>query len=244
MNNIKDKIFNKHAGDLNTPIREQIENLYPESDTGKTESFEKGAEEKKGENMKTSNIKTENNSVEKRDLLELALITNGAENTNVNVDNYFLNLKKEIIKILHEKQIPDSHVDVLTNIITEISLKYIKNIAEKYNSLQELMKLETFFGGEKNFNEVSKQITMWATKNLTPDLFNTLNTNYWGVISLYNMMRSYEDKTFIDQEFEKDFLTEKDLKSMMKNPKYWRDKDKNFIAQIDEGWKYLSRVKS
>ena len=244
MSNIKDKIFNKHAGDLNAPIREQIENLYPESDTGKTESFEKEREEKKGENMKTSNIKTENNSFQKRDLLELALITNGAENTNVNIDNYFFNLKKEIIKILHEKQIPDSMVDILTDIITEISLKYIKNIAEKYNSLQELMKLETFFGGEKNFNEVSKQITMWATKNLTPDLFNTLNTNYWGVISLYNMMRSYEDKTFIDQEFEKDFLTEKDLKAMMKNPKYWRDKDKNFIAQIDEGWKYLSRVKS
>ena len=58
------------------------------------------------------------------------------------------------------------------------------------------------------------------------------------------MMKTDDNKTFIDQEFDKDFLTEKDLKAMMKNPKYWRDKDKNFIAQIDEGWKYLSRVKS
>lgn len=173
--------------------------------------------------------------------MDLALITNGAENTNINFDSKFFEIKKRLQEKLFEKQFTDSDMTFLTKVTSEIVFDFIKKIQEEYNSLKELIKLETFFGGEKKFNEVAKQITMWATKNLPPDLFNTLNTTYLGVISLYNMMNT-EDQSFIEQDFEKNFLTESDLKSMMKNPKYWKDQDKNFIKTVTDGWKYLDTV--
>ena len=229
MSNLKEKIFNKENYDT-----EVLDDKLQKEKIETTEN-------KASENIE---VLPKDVEIDKSDLLDLALITNGAENTNLNFGNYFLSIKNQLQEKLTEKQFTDSDITFLTNIMTEIVAKFIKNIQEKYNSLQELMKLETFFGGEKHFNEVAKQITMWATKNLPQDLFNTLNTNYFGVISLYNMMRNDDDKTFMAQEFAKDFLTEQDLKSMMKNPKYWRDKDKNFIQQIDDGWKYLDSVKT
>ncbi len=36
-----------------------------------------------------------------------------------------------------------------------------------------------------------------------------------------------------------DVITEKKLKEMMKDPKYWRDGDKAFIKKVDDGFKFL-----
>ena len=234
MNNLKDKILHKNMAEINSPTNEKSNDLL--ETTINTETINT-------ENSEIINNNSDKNN-DNTDLLHLALITDGAENTEINQNIYSAKLQTEIIATLQENKIPDSQIEFLTQLIKEIVLKSVKNIQEKFNSLKELMKLENFFGGEERFNEVSKQITIWATKNLPTDLFNNLNTTYLGVISLYNMMSNDHEQTFINQEFQKDFLTEQDLKSMMQNPKYWRDKDENFIRQIDDGWKYLDSIKS
>ncbi len=235
--NLKDKILNKNIENITPVADENLKTcqILPEPKEG-------GVEEKTETKEQTKTTDTiKNQTTNQTDLLDLALITNGAENTNINFDNKIFEIKKRLQKKLFEKQFTDSDMTFLTKVMSEIVFDFIKKIQEEYNSLKELIKLETFFGGEKNFNEVAKQITMWATKNLPPDLFNNLNTTYLGVISLYNMMNT-EDQSFIEQDFDKNFLTENDLKSMMKNPKYWKDQDKNFVKQVTDGWKYLDTV--
>ena len=234
MNNLKDKILHKNTAEISSPTNEKSSDLLETTINTETTNTE---------NSEIINNNSDKNN-DNTDLLHLALITDGAGNTEINQNIYSAKLQTEIIATLQENKIPDSQIEFLTQLIKEIVLKSVKNIQEKFNSLKELMKLENFFGGEERFNEVSKQITIWATKNLPTDLFNNLNTTYLGVISLYNMMSNDHEQTFINQEFQKDFLTEQDLKSMMQNPKYWRDKDKNFIRQIDDGWKYLDSIKS
>ena len=66
-----------------------------------------------------------------------------------------------------------------------------------------------------------------------------MNSTYYGVIALYNMMTSNEPKVMEKSYVSDDVVTEQKLKDMMKDPKYWRDGDKDFIKKINDGFKFL-----
>ena len=53
------------------------------------------------------------------------------------------------------------------------------------------------------------------------------------------MMTSGEPKVMAKSGDAPDVITEKKLKEMMKDPKYWRDGDKDFIKKVDDGFKFL-----
>ena len=52
------------------------------------------------------------------------------------------------------------------------------------------------------------------------------------------MMQSMEPDVKTDKN-EVATLTEKDLRQMMQDPKYWRDKDAEYIRKIENGFKKL-----
>ena len=52
-------------------------------------------------------------------------------------------------------------------------------------------------------------------------------------------MTSGEPKVMAKSGDAPDVITEKKLKEMMKDPKYWRDGDKDFIKKVDDGFKFL-----
>ena len=53
------------------------------------------------------------------------------------------------------------------------------------------------------------------------------------------MMTSNEPKVMTKSGVQPDVITEEKLKEMMKDPKYWRDNDKDFIKKVDDGFKFL-----
>ena len=80
---------------------------------------------------------------------------------------------------------------------------------------------------------------MWAEKNVPPEIYQSLNSSFYGVIALYNMMTSNEPKVMAKSGETQEVITEKKLKEMMQDPKYWRDGDKDFIKKVDDGFKFL-----
>ena len=71
------------------------------------------------------------------------------------------------------------------------------------------------------------------------DVYASLNSSFYGVIALYNMMTSGEPKVLNKSGVQPETLTEKKLEEMMRNPKYWRDGDKEFIKKVSDGFKML-----
>ena len=98
-------------------------------------------------------------------------------------------------------------------------------LAGDLNADREIEKLVEHFGGSDQWKETSRQLLSFGQKNLPADVLDTLSSSYDGVIALHNMMKGTEPVISNNQSGNQE---EKDLQSMMRDPKYWRDKDPIF----------------
>jgi hypothetical protein len=78
----------------------------------------------------------------------------------------------------------------------------------------------------------------WGQKNLSPELLGTLSSSYDGVLALYKMMKA-DDPSLQSASGVSGSGMDKDLSVMMRDPKYWRDRDPKFIAKVTEGFERL-----
>ena len=62
-----------------------------------------------------------------------------------------------------------------------------------------------------------------------------------GIIALETMMQSMKDGSFAGDTASASELNEADLRKMMDDPKYWKDRDPNLHKQVAEGFKRIYR---
>ena len=176
-----------------------------------------------------------------KNVLELALETEGpAEEYNIVLHHKLMEVDENVNKRLRAAGFSNSQAQLVYDLAAEYIMPTIEDIIEQFRSYRELEKLEKYFGGEERFDEISRQILMWAEKNVPEEIYNSLNSSYYGVIALYNMMTSNNEPSMVNMKGESaEVLSEKKLRSMMSDPRYWRDGDKDFIKRVDEGFKNL-----
>ena len=181
------------------------------------------------------------NKDEEKNVLELALETDGpASDYNIVLHHKLLEVDSNLNKRLKEAGFTNAQAQLVYDLGAEIVMPAIESIYEQFRAYRELEKLEKYFGGEERFDEISRQILMWAEKNVPEEIYQSLNSSYYGVIALYNMMTSNNEPSMVNMNGEnEDVLTEKKLRTMMCDPRYWRDGDKDFIKKVDDGFKNL-----
>ena len=70
---------------------------------------------------------------------------------------------------------------------------------------------------------------------LLADVLENLSNSYEGVLALHKMMQS--DEPGLKAEASNPNSTDMaELQSMMRDPKYWRDKDPATVAKVTEGF--------
>ena len=192
------------------------------------------------ENNKKETEQVSNNTSSSDDVLDLALKTDGAEKGyEIALHSEFLTIDEEVNKRLKQAGFTNEQAQLVYDLAAEIMIPKIKEVVDEFKLYKELSKLENYFGGEERFDEIARQISLWADKNLPNEIYKSLNSSFYGVIALYNMMTSAEPKVMAKSGDLPDVITEKKLKEMMKDPKYWRDGDKDFIKKVDDGFKFL-----
>ncbi len=181
------------------------------------------------------------NEKDEASVLNLALKTDvPASDYNITIRHKMLSIDKDLNERLKKAGFSNEQAQLVYDLGAEIMMPMIENMMEEFRLYRELEKLEKHFGGEERFDEISRQIIMWAEKNIPEKLFNSLNTSYYGVIALYNMMNNNNEPSLMNIPREnQEVLNEKKLKSMMSDPRYWRDGDKDFIKKVDDGFKIL-----
>jgi hypothetical protein len=85
---------------------------------------------------------------------------------------------------------------------------------------------------------VSRQLVQYGQQTLPPDVLDSLSSSYDGVLALYNMMKGKEPviSSGAGQESESG---ERKLQKMMRDPKYWKERDPSFVAEVTEQFKKL-----
>lgn len=141
----------------------------------------------------------------------------------------------EINKRLHEKGLTNDQAQEIYNLASEKMIPMIAELSREFQADREVEKLVNHFGGAEQWKEVSRQLLAFGQKNMPADVLDNLSSSFEGVIALERMMKSNEPG--LKKEASSTIATDElDLQSMMRDPRYWRDKDPAFVAKVTEGF--------
>ena len=157
---------------------------------------------------------------------------------DIRIPHPFLERDEEVFKRMYEKGFTNDQAQLVYDLASERVIPVLDQLTMNYEAEKQLEKLTRYFGSQGKFDEVSRQISAWARQNLQPEIYDALASTSEGVIALYKMMSTNEPGLGRDRDFEEE-LSEDSLRKMMEDPRYWRDKDKDYIAKITRGFEKL-----
>ena len=144
----------------------------------------------------------------------------------------------DINKRLHAKGMSQDQVQEVYDIAAEKMVPMVKQIAQDFSADREVEKLIEHFGGAEQWKEVSRQLLVFGQRNLPQDVLENLASSYDGVLALYKMMQS-EEPLMKKETANPSHETSEDLQSLMRDPKYWRDKDPATVRKVTEGFQAI-----
>jgi len=146
----------------------------------------------------------------------------------------------EINGRLHEAGYTADQAQLLYDLAAERMVPLIQTMAAEFQAEREVERLTARFGGEERWREVSRQLLAWAGKTLPPAAVEGLATTYEGVMALYAMMTGSEPAALsMAGDRAGGGEGEAELRTLMRDPRYWRDRDPTVIARVTEGFQRL-----
>ena len=146
---------------------------------------------------------------------------------------------EQINERLHEKGFTNDQVQFVYDLAAEVMVPMIVDMAGDFEADREVEKLVEHFGGVDKWQEAARQLLAFGQKNLPVDVLDTLSSSYDGVLALFRMMNNQEPGISVQVAETESGSGNLDLQSMMRDPKYWRDKDPSFVAKVTEGFQRL-----
>lgn len=139
---------------------------------------------------------------------------------------------------LHRCGFTGEQAQLVYDLAAERVLPILEQMAEEYESECQVARLVHHFGGEDRWREVNRQITAWGRANLSRDVLDALSRTAEGVIALHRMMSNPEPGIGRSSGAGVS-ASEDDVRSLMRDPRYWRDRDPAVVRRVSEGFRRL-----
>ena len=140
---------------------------------------------------------------------------------------------------LHAAGFTPAQAQLVYDLAEERLLPIVAEAASQYEAQRQLDKLRDEFGGEERFARVARQISAWGRANLPPEVFDALSTTAEGVTALHRMMQKGEPALARTAE-PPEAADEDGLRRMMRDPRYWRTREPEFVKRVTEGFRRLT----
>ena len=138
----------------------------------------------------------------------------------------------------HDIGLTCSQVEQIYSLANEFLSPLLSDIFEVKNETNAYLELKNFFGGTDKMNDALHAINEFGEKFLPASAFESLCSTPQGIQGIYKMMQSMEPEVLTDKNATEN-LTDDMLRNMMRDPKYWRDHDEEYIRKIENGFKKL-----
>lgn len=178
------------------------------------------------------------NDDDKRRIYKAIGVPDTPDDYQVSVPNDLFDIDPELNKRLHAKGFTPEQVQEVYTLAAEKMVPLILDMAAEFQADREIERLVHEFGGVDKWKEISRQLLVYGKKTLPPQVLEGMACSYEGVMALYKMMKSDEPGLKLRASSAED-ADEKDLVAMMKNPKYWREKDPAYIAKVTAGFEKI-----
>lgn len=145
---------------------------------------------------------------------------------------------KNIREKFHQIGLTATQVEKIYQIAEEFLSPVLSELFAAQDEMKAISELKNFFGSEEKMNEALHAINAFGEKFLPADAFESLCSTSQGIQGIYNMMQSMEPQIETGKNTSEN-LSDSDLRRMMQDPRYWRDKDEEYIRKIENGFKKL-----
>jgi len=174
-------------------------------------------------------------------LLRTLGVPEGPDGYRIACDHGLFQPDPEINGRLHAAGFTPEQAQLLYDLAAERMVPLIQDLAAEFQAEREVERLVAHFGGEEKWREVSRQLLAWAAKTLPPAAVEGLSTTYEGVMALYRMMTGGEPMALRAEGGGPAPATagEGELHALMRDPRYWRDRDPALVARVTEGFQRL-----
>jgi hypothetical protein len=144
----------------------------------------------------------------------------------------------EVNRRLHEAGFTCRQAQLVYDLAAERLLPLIAEAASEFEAGRQREKLAAEFGGEERFRRLAPQIAAWGKANLSEPVFNALATTAEGVVAMHRMMAAKEPPLSRDGAAEA-APDEAELRKMMRDPRYWRSREPEFVQRVTDGFRRL-----
>jgi len=145
----------------------------------------------------------------------------------------------ELNKKLHAAGFTQRQAQLIYELAAEHLLPVIDEAAAELAATRQIDRLQQHFGGEDAWRTTAAQIKAFAEANLAEELGAALAGSYEGVLMLHDMMRKAEPEIVGRAGSGQLALSEDSLREMIRDPRYWRDRDPEIVQRVTEGYRSL-----
>lgn len=175
---------------------------------------------------------------ERRRWREMMNIPEGPDGYSIEPKHELCGPDSEINARLHEAGFSCEQVQLVYDLASERLLPLIAEAAQQFEADRQAEKLRAHFGGEERFRRIAAQLKSWGSANLPPGVLEALSTTEEGVLALERMMRGNEPR--LERESAApEMLDEGELRRLMRDPRYWRSREPEFVKRVTEGFRKL-----
>jgi hypothetical protein len=140
---------------------------------------------------------------------------------------------------LHAANFSNAQAQLVYDLAAERLMPLIAEAAAEFEADRQRGRLVEHFGGEERYRKVAAQLTAWGRANLPPAVLEALSTTAEGVLALEQMMRKGEPALPRDAAAAPQAEGEAELRQLMRDPRYWRTREPEFIRRVSDGFRRL-----
>lgn len=177
---------------------------------------------------------------EGRERLRRALgVPAAADEYRIEARDELLEPTPELNARLHEAGFTQEQAQLVYDLAAEHVLPLIDDVMGELHASRDFERLAKHFGDDAAWQNMARQIKTWGQANLAEDVYRTLAASYDGVLAMHQMMQAREPAVLQDADGPKSEIDEATLTRLMRDPRYWRERDPVIVAQVTEGFQRL-----
>ncbi len=157
----------------------------------------------------------------------------------ITLANPALSTDAEVNRRLHEAGFTPAQAQLVYDLACDHVVPQLSRMAGEYRLRGERDRLLQRYGGEARFAETARALEAWGQRNLPESVFNALASSYEGICALESMMQNGDPALTRGASGGDAALSEDQLVGMMRDPRYWKKRDPEFLAKVTDGFKRL-----
>ena len=138
---------------------------------------------------------------------------------------------------LHGAGFTQKQAQMVYELAAEQLIPMMKAGLDDVEAERQVDRLQHHFGGAGSWRETARQIKTWADATLPGEVLSALAGTYEGVLALHQMMQATEPNLTGASEPSASAVSA--LDEMVRDPRYWRDRDPDFVARVSSAFARL-----